>query len=84
MKVIAIKEMGPDSQLVLEERDADPRPEGWSRIAVQAFGVNRAVLLQRAGRYPAPRGVAADIPGLEFAGEVIESGNDSDGMWVTQ
>ena len=77
MKVIAIKEMGPDSQLVLEERDADPRPEGWSRIAVQAFGVNRADLLQRAGRYPAPRGVAADIPGLEFAGEVIETGNDS-------
>ena len=33
-------------------------------------GLNRADLLQRAGLYPAPPGVPADIPGMEFAGVV--------------
>lgn len=33
-------------------------------------GVNRADVLQRMGRYPAPPGVPADIPGLEYAGIV--------------
>lgn len=44
------------------------------RIRVRAAGLNRADLLQRAGLYPAPPGVPADIPGLEFAGEVVEHG----------
>jgi putative PIG3 family NAD(P)H quinone oxidoreductase len=39
-------------------------------VAVRAAGLNRADLLQRAGRYPAPPGWPADIPGLEYAGEV--------------
>jgi NADPH:quinone reductase-like Zn-dependent oxidoreductase len=30
--------------------------------------------MQRAGRYPAPPGVPADVPGLEFAGEVTDVG----------
>jgi putative PIG3 family NAD(P)H quinone oxidoreductase len=36
--------------------------------------VNRADLLQNLGQYPAPPGSPADIPGLEFAGEVAELG----------
>ena len=40
------------------------------RVRVRAIGVNRADLLQRAGRYPAPRDVPQDILGLEFSGEV--------------
>ena len=43
-------------------------------VAVRAAGLNAADLLQRRGRYPAPPGVPADIPGLELAGEVIEVG----------
>lgn len=39
-------------------------------VAVRAAGLNRADLLQRTGRYPAPPGWPADIPGLEYAGEV--------------
>ena len=31
-------------------------------------------MLQRKGRYPAPPGVPADIPGLELAGEVVARG----------
>jgi NADPH2:quinone reductase len=39
-------------------------------VRVAGAGCNRADLLQRDGRYPAPPGAPADIPGLEFAGEV--------------
>jgi len=37
---------------------------------VRAAGLNRADLSQRMGAYPAPAGAPADIPGLEFAGEI--------------
>jgi NADPH2:quinone reductase len=37
-------------------------------------GLNRADVLQRMGRYPAPPGSPADIPGLEYAGEVAALG----------
>ena len=43
-------------------------------VAVRAAGLNRADLLQRAGRYPAPPGWPPDIPGLEYAGEVCAVG----------
>lgn len=39
-------------------------------VRVGCSGVNRADLLQRQGRYPAPPGWPEDIPGLEFAGVV--------------
>ena len=50
-----------------------PKPEvkpGYIRVKVRAAGINRADLLQRMGHYPAPPGWPADIPGLEYAGEV--------------
>jgi NADPH2:quinone reductase len=43
-------------------------------VRVAAAGLNRADLLQKRGRYPAPPGAPADIPGLEFAGTVEEVG----------
>jgi NADPH2:quinone reductase len=46
------------------------------RVRVRAAGLNRADLLQRMGRYPAPPGYSQDIPGLEFAGEVDELGTE--------
>ncbi len=46
------------------------------RVRVRAAGLNRADLLQRRGLYPAPKGAPADIPGLEFAGEVEQLGED--------
>jgi putative PIG3 family NAD(P)H quinone oxidoreductase len=45
-------------------------------VRVRAAALNRADVLQRMGRYPAPPGVAADIPGLEFAGEVETVGDE--------
>lgn len=47
------------------------------RVRVRAAGLNRADLLQKRGRYPAPPGATADIPGLEFAGEVEQVGEDA-------
>ena len=44
-------------------------------VRVCAVGVNRADLMQRAGRYPAPKGTRTDILGLEFAGEVHQVGS---------
>lgn len=43
-------------------------------VRVEAAGLNAADLLQRAGRYPPPPGAPADIPGLECAGTVVETG----------
>lgn len=44
-------------------------------VRVRAAGLNGADILQRAGAYPPPPGFPADIPGLEFAGEVIAIGD---------
>ena len=38
------------------------------RVRVHAAALNRADILQRLGRYPAPPGFPKDIPGMEFAG----------------
>jgi len=40
------------------------------RVRVRTAALNRADLLQRRGKYPAPPGYPENIPGLEFAGEV--------------
>jgi NADPH2:quinone reductase len=54
----------------------DPEPgAGEVLVAVRAAGLNGADRLQVAGRYPAPQGVPADIPGLELAGEVVGVGD---------
>jgi NADPH2:quinone reductase len=63
-----------DSHLHWEERD-DPVPGDTELlVAVRAAGLNAADLVQRAGFYPAPPGWPADIPGMEFAGEVVAVG----------
>jgi NADPH:quinone reductase len=74
MRAIAIREAGGPE--VLELRDV-PQPVPGPRdvlVRVRATAVNRADLLQRAGRYPAPAGVPQDIPGLEYAGTVEATG----------
>jgi putative PIG3 family NAD(P)H quinone oxidoreductase len=50
-----------------------PKPEVGKdhiRVRVHAAGLNRADLIQRRGQYPAPHGWPANIPGLEYAGEI--------------
>jgi putative PIG3 family NAD(P)H quinone oxidoreductase len=64
---------GPDV-LQLQSRPLPVPGTGEILVRVRASALNRADLIQRAGRYAAPPGVPADIPGLEFAGEVVASG----------
>ena len=60
---------------VLVEEHPDPQPgSGEVTVRVRGAGINGADMLQRRGRYPAPPGSPADIPGLELAGEVCELG----------
>lgn len=80
MKAVVIREPGtPDVLRLLDVPDPEP-DEGEVRIRVEAAGINRADLLQRQGRYPAPEGWPDDIPGLEYAGRVDAVG-DRVSMW---
>jgi NADPH:quinone reductase len=60
---------GPEVITIGEVPKPEVRPE-HIRVRVHAAGLNRADLHQRAGHYAAPPGWPADIPGLEYAGEV--------------
>jgi NADPH2:quinone reductase len=64
----------------LEVRETE-RPPGATAdrvlVRVRAAALNRADVLQRMGRYPAPAGAVQDIPGLEFAGEVEQTGSEA-------
>ena len=64
---------GPGVFRVQEVEDPQAGPEDVL-VDVKATALNRADLLQREGRYPAPPGVLAEVPGLEFSGVVIEAG----------
>lgn len=56
----------------------DPTPgSGEILVRVHAAGINGADILQRRGLYPAPPGAPQDIPGLEFAGEVVGRSRDA-------
>ena len=63
-----------DGDLEWSERP-DPVPgDRELLVAVRAAGLNGADMLQRRGLYAAPPDVAADVPGLELAGEVVATG----------
>src|SRR5512138_1640460 len=75
MKAVVINK--PGGVEVLEIRDVDNAPDPSAdrvRVRVRASALNRADILQRMGYYPPPPGTTAEIPGLEFAGEVDEVG----------
>jgi len=70
MRAVTIR----DENLSVEDHP-DPTPgAGEVLVAVMAAGLNGADMMQRRGLYPAPPGVPQDIPGLEFAGEVVQCG----------
>ena len=62
-----------DRVVVAEHPDPEPAA-GEILVRVRAAGLNGADMMQLRGEYPAPPGAPADIPGLEFAGEVIACG----------
>ncbi|GGE38802.1 NAD(P)H quinone oxidoreductase [Agaricicola taiwanensis] len=73
MRAIAIASPGGPEALVLEERPVPAPAPGEILVRVAAAGVNRLDILQRKGNYPVPPG-ASDLPGLEVAGTVAETG----------
>lgn len=73
MKAVLIPEPGDPSVLTMADVRAPQPAAGEVLIRVRATAVNRADCLQRRGLYPPPPGVT-EIPGLEVAGEIVESG----------
>jgi putative PIG3 family NAD(P)H quinone oxidoreductase len=74
MKAVVIRGAGGPDVLAIEERPSPPLGEGEVRVEVAAAGLNRADLLQRRGVYAAPKGTVPDVPGLEYAGTIVEVG----------
>ncbi len=74
MTAVAIPVPGGPEALVPETRPVPAPGAGEILVRIAAAGVNRPDVLQRAGGYPPPKG-ASDIPGLEFAGEVVALGD---------
>ena len=70
MQAIVITQPGEADVLQLREVPLPEPVADQVRVRVHATALNRADLLQRIGRYPAPFGAPQDIPGLEFAGEI--------------
>lgn len=78
MKAIYIAQFGGAENLEIREVPDPPRPEGTQiLIRVRAAGLNRADLLQRRGHYAPPPPFSPNIPGLEFAGEIVETGESA-------
>ncbi|MDX2182640.1 MAG: NAD(P)H-quinone oxidoreductase [Gemmatimonadaceae bacterium] len=74
MRAAVITAPGAPDVFAIEARPLPVPGPDEILVRVRSSAINRADVLQRQGRYPAPPGVAADIPGLEFAGEVAAVG----------
>lgn len=74
MRAVVLREHGgPEVLVITDSADPAPAPEEVL-VRVLATALNRADLLQRMGMYPNPFPADDEIPGLEFAGEVIGCG----------
>jgi putative PIG3 family NAD(P)H quinone oxidoreductase len=81
MKAVIITAHGGIEVLEVGEVETPPQPTADRvRVRVRAAALNRADILQRLGHYPAPPGYPQNIPGLEFAGEVDEVGEQAS-LW---
>lgn len=78
MRAVVITAHGGPGVLEIRDVDTPARPNADQvRVRVHAAARNRADVLQRVGNYPAPPGYPQGIPGLEFAGEVEEVGDQA-------
>ena len=80
MRAVVITGAGGPEVLEIQDRPTPEPGVGQVRVRILASALNRADISQRLGRYPAPVGSPADIPGLEYAGEVESLGPDAT-MW---
>lgn len=81
MRAIVIEERGGPEVLILREI---PDPVCGTEdllVGVRATALNRGDLLQRRGLYPQPGPIPEhEVPGLEFAGEVLQAGARVEGF----
>lgn len=74
MRAVVYTGAGGNEVVDVVERP-DPVPSGDDvLVAVRYAGLNPADVAQREGRYPAPPGSPADIPGIEVSGTVVACG----------
>lgn len=76
-------DVNSDQELVFNNTDIPGIAVDECLIKVKAIGVNRADLLQRAGKYPAPTG-ESNILGLEVCGDIIKKGEGVTDFAVNQ
>ena len=77
MRAVYITQFGGPEVLEVREVPDPPKPTGRQLLVrVRAAGLNRADLVQRRGFYPPPEGYSPNIPGLEFSGEILETGSE--------
>lgn len=81
-KAVVIERPGEADVLAIADREVRDPGAGEIRVRVHATGLNRADLLQRRGLYPAPLGSPADVPGLEYAGEIEAIGQGVPGWRI--
>ncbi len=76
MKAIVITKSGGPEVLKFQEYPTPEISGDQVLIEVKAAGINRPDVFQREGHYPAPAGIAAEIPGLEVSGTIVKCGPD--------
>ena len=77
MRSVYIRQFGSIDDLEIMQVPEPRSPRGSEvLVRVRAAGLNRADLLQARGHYPPPEGYSPNIPGLEFAGEIADTGDD--------
>lgn len=81
MRAVTISTPGGPEVLKIEEHPVPEPGPGQIRVRVRASALNRADVLQRRGLYPPPPGAPAEIPGLEYVGEVDALGRGA-GLWA--
>lgn len=74
MRAAFIARFGDPDGLEVREVPEPSLPPRHVLVRVRAAALNRADLLQRMGKYPPPPDAPKEIPGMEFAGEVVRSG----------
>ncbi|HWX56016.1 MAG TPA: NAD(P)H-quinone oxidoreductase, partial [Verrucomicrobiae bacterium] len=68
MRAVWIARFGGPEVLEVREVGKPTFTSDQVLVRVRASALNRADLLQRQGKYPAPAGSPQEIPGMEFAG----------------
>lgn len=75
MRAVYITEFGRADAVEVRDMPDPHEPLGDEvLVKIHAAGVNRADLLQAKGLYPPPAEYSPNMPGLEFAGEVVAVG----------